>query len=80
MNVGTAVAGILPRRSVEEGNSEMTWWIWTIIAVYLVGFVFFLFLNLNIGPLTLGLCLLRALLWPLWVTTGIPHGTPLTMD
>jgi len=58
----------------------MPWWAWTIISIYAVGFVFFLWLNLMSGPLTLGLCLLRALLWPLWIATGIPHGAPMVMD
>lgn len=31
-------------------------------------------------PVTFGLAVLRSALWPLWVTTGRPHGEPLMMD
>lgn len=58
----------------------MTWWAWTIIGIYVLGFVLIFWLNANIGPVTLGLALLRAAVWPIWVTTGWPAGVPLTMD
>jgi hypothetical protein len=29
---------------------------------------------------TPGLALLRAAVWPLWIATGQPHGSPLPMD
>lgn len=51
-----------------------------VAVVYVVGFIAVLWFNLMIGPLTFGLCLLRALVWPVWVTTGYPHGAPLMMD
>ena len=28
-------------------------------------------------PVTLSLAVLRSAVWPLWVTTGIPHGAPI---
>ncbi len=58
----------------------MAWWIWTLIGIYVVGFVLTLWFNLAIGPLTLGLCLLRAAMWPIFWATGWPHGSPLPMD
>ncbi len=58
----------------------MTWWIWTLIGIYLAGFAFFFWMNLMIGPITPALALCRALVWPIWVITGWPHGTPLRMD
>lgn len=48
-----------------------------IVAIYFLGFGAIFVLNVAMGPVTLGLCLLRAILWPLWVLTGIPHGVPL---
>jgi hypothetical protein len=48
--------------------------LWTILAIYLVGFGAIFALNIAMGPVTLGLSLLRAIVWPLWVLTGIPHG------
>jgi hypothetical protein len=29
---------------------------------------------------TLGLAFLRAAIWPVWIATGHPHGSPLPMD
>lgn len=58
----------------------MGWW-WVLIAIYLLGFAFVFFINANLnGMITLPLCLLRALLWPLWLLTGHPHGSLLPMD
>lgn len=47
-----------------------------LLIIYALGFPVFLALNLTIGPVTPALALLRAVLWPLWVVTGIPHGVP----
>ena len=52
----------------------MPWWIGTLIVIYIIGFVAALALNLTSGPLTFSLCLLRALVWPIWVATGWPQG------
>lgn len=48
--------------------------LWTAIGVYLLGFAAVLCVNVFAGPVTLGLALLRAVVWPLWVATGIPEG------
>lgn len=58
----------------------MTWWMWTLIGVYVVGFAFFLFVELASGPVTPALALVRAAVWPIYWVTGWPHGTPLRMD
>lgn len=58
----------------------MFWWARAIFGVYSIGFILTFWLNVMVGPLTLGLCLLRAVVWPIWVTIGWPHGVPLTMD
>lgn len=57
-------------------------WVWnTIAAVYLVGFLLILILTLIAAPnVTFALALLRALLWPVFITTGHPQGAPMTMD
>jgi len=49
-------------------------WLWVIIGIYLVGFVVIFLFNINIGPVTLALSLLRALFWPIWIATGWPYG------
>lgn len=58
----------------------MAWWVWTLIGVYVVGFVGVLWINLMSGPATIPLCLFRALVWPIWIATGWPRGVPLQMD
>lgn len=45
-----------------------------VVAVYLSGFVFFLWVNLMSGPVTPSLAALRALVWPIWLATGWPQG------
>jgi hypothetical protein len=57
----------------------MAWWIWVIIAVYVLGFVGAFWFNASLGMITLGLTLLRAFLWPLWIVGLIP-GEPQQMD
>ncbi len=46
-----------------------------VAAVYFIGFGAILVLNLTSGPVTPALSFVRAVAWPLWVTTGIPQGT-----
>jgi hypothetical protein len=58
----------------------MTWWIWTLIGVYVVGFAFFFWIELMVGPVTPGLALFRAAVWPIFWATGWPRGTPMPMD
>ena len=58
----------------------MAWWIWTLIGIYVAGFALFFWVNLMIGPVTRGLALLRAAVWPIFWLTGWPHGTQLPMD
>lgn len=55
-------------------------WIWTLLGIYVVGFVLTLWFNLAIGPLTPSLCLLRAAVWPIFWATGWPQGMPMPMD
>jgi hypothetical protein len=59
----------------------MPWWIWTLIGVYVVGFIAFLVFHLMmLQMVTPGLALLRSAVWPIFWATGWPHGVPLTMD
>jgi hypothetical protein len=59
----------------------MPWWIWTLIGVYVVGFVVFLTVHLLfLQMVTPGLALARSAVWPIFWATGWPHGSPLTMD
>lgn len=58
----------------------MPWWAWTLLGVYLFGFIFMLWLNLASGPVTLGLAFMRALVWPIFLATGWPQGTRFPMD
>lgn len=57
--------------------------IWTIalivVGIYVAGAVLAFIININIGPVTPGLALLRALLWPLWLA-GMIRGQRLPMD
>lgn len=54
--------------------------LWTVAVIYGVGFLGALALNLGSGPVTLGLSVVRAVVWPLWVATGKPEGQRLPMD
>jgi hypothetical protein len=46
----------------------------TIAAWYLIPFALVLTVELTAGPVTPALATLRAVVWPLYVTTGIPQG------
>lgn len=48
-------------------------------AAYVVGFVSVFLVNSQL-PVTLGLALARAALWPIWIATGKPKGAQLPMD
>lgn len=55
-------------------------WLFLLI-VYAAGFLVTMVVNLApLGMVTFGLALLRSLVWPVWITTGRPCGTPLPMD
>lgn len=58
-------------RSIVRG-AAMAWWIWLIIGIYAVCFVLAFFANASMGNITLGLTLLRAVLWPLWLAGFLP--------
>jgi len=59
----------------------MTWWIWTIFGIYMIGVVVVFCLHIAfLQMVTPGLALLRAAVWPIFWATGWPHGTPLPMD
>jgi len=49
------------------------------IAIYVAIAILAFILNAGIGPVTPGLALLRAALWPLWLA-GMIHGQRLPMD
>lgn len=50
-------------------------------AMYLViGLAVFMAHILAVPNVTIGLMVLRSILWPLWILTGSPHGVPLVMD
>lgn len=63
------------------GSNAMMWWLlWTSLGLYGVGFLFFFWVNLNSGPVTIGLAFIRALVWPIWIATGWPEGQRFPMD
>lgn len=57
----------------EEGPHRMSW-LWWMLIVYAVGFGATFAFNISIGPVTPGLSLLRAAVWPLYWLTGWPAG------
>lgn len=48
--------------------------LYSALGAYLVIFFLILALNLTMGPVTPALSFMRALLWPIWIATGYPHG------
>jgi hypothetical protein len=54
--------------------------LWSIGFIYIAGFLLVLWMNIASGPVTLGLSLLRAVVWPLYLATGWPHGVVGGMD
>lgn len=59
----------------------MAWWVWTLIGAYCLGFVVtFAGHVVFLQMVTPGLALLRAAVWPIFLTTGWPSGEPLPMD
>lgn len=49
------------------------------VGFYALGGVAVFWLHTQL-PVTLGLALARSAVWPIWITTGWPHGQPLPMD
>jgi hypothetical protein len=59
----------------------MTWWIWTLIGIYVAGFVvMFVGHIMFLQMVTPGLAFMRSAVWPIFILTGWPHGSPMTMD
>lgn len=59
----------------------MAWWGWTLIGIYFFGFLFTIVTHaLLLQMVTFPLALLRSIVWPIYVLTGWPGGSPLTMD
>lgn len=58
----------------------MKWWLLGFAIFYAAGFSMILILNLCIGPVTPGLALVRAAVWPVWIATGRPEGQRAMMD
>lgn len=53
----------------------MSWYWWMIIGIYVAGFIWTTFANpWFASPITFGLCMLRAVLWPVYLATGWPSG------
>ncbi len=50
------------------------------VAYGAMGAAIFAFHVTHLQIVTPGLALARAALWPLWLATGHPHGSPLTRD
>lgn len=56
----------------------MAWWIWAIIVVYGLGFIFTMYVHMTYLQMVIfPLALLRAVVWPMFWTTGWPRGEPL---
>lgn len=59
----------------------MAWWAWTLIGIYVVGFVLIFIGHVAyLQMVSPSLALVRALVWPIFLATGWPHGVPMTMD
>jgi hypothetical protein len=59
----------------------MSWWIWSIAGIYIIGIVLvFWFHIVFLQMVTPGLAMLRSAVWPIFLITGWPHGSPLPMD
>lgn len=54
--------------------------LWVAVSIYLIGFAFVFSIEIMAGPVTFGLALVRALVWPLYLFFGIPKGVRLPMD
>lgn len=52
---------------------------WIVGAIYVVCGAFIFLMHTQM-PVTFGLALLRSILWPIWIFTGWPSGSPLPRD
>lgn len=59
--------------------SKMAIIAWCAPVVWFAGFLLIFAMHTQM-PVTFGLALLRSLVWPIWIVTGWPHGSPLPMD
>lgn len=50
-----------------------------LVLLYIAGFWGTFWLQTNL-PVTFGLAVARCAVWPVYLATGWPHGTPLRMD
>lgn len=57
----------------------MTWVFIALVALYCIGFSLILVVNLG-GPVTLGLALFRAAVWPVYLASGWPYGQRARID
>lgn len=55
----------------------MIWWL--VGVAYGIVVVGAMYINSQL-PVTLPLALLRSIVWPIWLTTGWPHGQRMPMD
>jgi hypothetical protein len=75
--------GSIPSRRSKgfEKEERPMWWAIIIGVIYATGFIaMFVACGAGAGPPDMQLTLLRSLVWPLYVATGHPHGTPYPMD
>lgn len=52
----------------------------SIASAYVIPLLLVFFMEAAAGPVTLPLAALRAIVWPLYVVTGIPRGVRAPMD
>lgn len=54
--------------------------LWSLFSIYLIGFAVVFAAEAGSGPVTLGLSLVRASVWPIYISTGWPKGQRARMD
>lgn len=57
----------------------MSWFWWTLL-LYVGVAVFTAWVNVTMTPASVGLSVMRGVLWPWWWATGRPRGWPVPMD
>lgn len=63
----------------EEKGEAMKILLIVLAAIYLLGAGGIFWMHTQM-PVTFGLALLRSAVWPIWIATGWPNGSPLPMD